>query len=334
MAIKAYDLTIIGAGPAGLYAAYYGGFRGLSVKLVDSLSELGGQVTALYPDKLIYDVAGFPQITGRDLVKNLIDQAMQYNPDVFLNERVLDVITGPDKIIRFVTQIDCHASRAIIITTGMGAFDPKPLPATGADRFPGKGLAYFVRDIRHYEGKRVVVVGGGDSAVDWALNFLKRGAASVTLVHRRDGFRAHEDSVQQLKNSKAQLKLFFEVKELRGKDHLENVVIASNKGGPDEVLPADEILPCLGFDVSTGPLVNWGLTMHGKDIPVTSKMGTNLPGVYAAGDVAWYEGKAKLISTGFGEAATAVNNAAAYLKPGTSVFPGHSSTKGRLATSH
>jgi len=323
-----FDLTIIGGGPAGLYAAYYAGFRSMKVKIIDSLEELGGQVTALYPEKLIFDIAGFPRIYGKDLVKNLVEQGLQYKPAVCLGEKVVMVKTDPDKTIELLTQKGHHLSRAVLITLGVGAFKPKRIPAAGVERFEGKGLAYFVPDISRYDKKRVVIIGGGDSAVDWALNLLPR-AASVTLVHRRDGFRAHEESIRQLKESRAALKLFYEVKELRGKDLLESVVIFNNKTKAEETILADEALGCLGFEASVGPLAEWGLKLQGNDIPVTTKMETNLPAVYAAGDVAAYPGKVKLIACGFGEAATAVNNAAAYLNPGASVFPGHSSNLSR-----
>src|SRR5437879_1257938 len=322
-----FDLTIIGGGPAGLFAAYYAGFRSLRVKIIDSLEELGGQITALYPEKNIYDVAGFPKIYGRDLVKNLVEQAVQYHPTVCLGEKV-EQMKSIDKMYELTTQKGYHHARAVLITIGIGAFNPKKLPAPGSEHFLGKGLAYFVPDVKRYIGKRLVIVGGGDSAVDWALNLEPR-AASVTLVHRRDGFRAHEESVQQLKKSRVLLKLFYEVKELRGKDHLEAVVIVNNKTQEQETLQADEVLACLGFDASVGPLAQWGLTLVGHDIPVTTKMESNLPGVYAAGDVAHYPGKVKLIACGFGEAAVAVNNAYAYLNPGASVFPGHSSSQSK-----
>jgi ferredoxin/flavodoxin---NADP+ reductase len=323
---EVFDLTIIGAGPAGLYASYYAGFRGLKVKLIDSLEELGGQITALYPEKYIFDVAGFPKIYGRDLVKNLVEQALQYHPTVVLGQRVEQLKALPDKIYELTTTKGYHHTRAVLVTIGIGAFNPKRIPAPGVTTFEGKGLAYFVPDIKRYMGKRVVIVGGGDSAVDWALN-LEPIAASVTLIHRRDGFRAHEESVNQLKKSRVALKLFYEVKELRGSDHTEFVVATHSKTKVDELLPADEVLACLGFEASIGPLAQWGLELKGNDIPVSTKMETNLPGVYAAGDVTHYAGKVKLISCGFGESAIAVNNAAAYLNPGTSLFPGHSSNK-------
>lgn len=323
---ETYDLTIVGAGPTGLYATYYAGFRSLQVKLIDSLEELGGQVTALYPEKFIYDVAGFPEIYGKDLIKNLVEQALQYKATVCLGERVQNLQKGSDRVFLLTTQKGIHRSRAVLITIGIGAFNPKRIPAPGVEKFEGKGLAYFVPDIRRYQDKNVVIVGGGDSAVDWALNLEPR-AASVTLVHRRDGFRAHEESVAQLKSSRVALKLFYEIKELRGKDRLDSVVIMNNKTQAEETLPTDEVLACLGFEASVGPLAQWGLNLQGNDIVVTTKMETSVAGVYAAGDAAYYPGKVKLIACGFGEAAIAVNNAATYLNPGASVFPGHSSNK-------
>jgi thioredoxin reductase (NADPH) len=321
-----FDMTIIGAGPSGLYAAYYARFRGLKVKLIDSLEELGGQITALYPEKYIFDVAGFPKVYGRELVKNLVDQALQLTPTVCLGERVDQLVTEADKTYTLTTSKGQHRSRAILITIGVGAFNPKRIPVPTAQAFEGKGLAYFVPDIKKYDGKRVVIVGGGDSAVDWALNLHPR-ARQVTLVHRRDAFRAHEESVHQLKTSSVALKLFYEVKEIRGNDHVESVTLINTKTQAEETLATDEVLACLGFETSLGPLASWGIEMAGRDIAVSSRMETNLPGVYAAGDVTAYPGKVKLIAVGFGEAATAVNNAAAYLKPGASVFPGHSSNQ-------
>jgi len=319
-----FDLTIIGAGPSGLYATYYAGFRGLKVKLIDSLEELGGQITALYPEKFIFDVAGFPKVFGKDLVKNLVEQAKQFNPTICLGERVDSLKAETDGSYTLTTSRAAHRTRAILITIGVGAFNPKRIPAATAAAFEGKGIAYFVPDVKKYDGKRLVIVGGGDSAVDWALNLLPR-AHSVVLVHRRDGFRAHEESVKQLKESSVSLKLFYEVKSIIGNGHVESVVLTNTKTNVDETIPADEILACLGFETSLGPLATWGLQMTGRDIAVSTRMETSLKGVYAAGDVTAYPGKVKLIAVGFGEAATAVNNAAAYLNPGTSVFPGHSS---------
>lgn len=324
--METFDLAIVGAGPAGLYAAYYAGFRGLRVCLIDSLEALGGQITALYPDKFIYDVAGFPKVFGKELVAGLVTQMQAFKPVVALGERVERLLPQPDGSYRLETSTGSRQARAVLITIGVGAFTPKRVPAAGAQAMEGKGLAYFVPDASVYDGKRVVIVGGGDSAVDWALNLLPR-ARQVVLVHRRDGFRAHEDSVRQLKASSVALKLFCEVKEIRGNGRVESVVITHTPTRADETLPADEVLACLGFETSVGPLSQWGLTLQGRDVVVNTRMETNLKGVYAAGDVTAYPGKVKLISVGFGEAATAVNNAAAYLRPGASVFPGHSSNQ-------
>ncbi|MFA5975755.1 MAG: NAD(P)/FAD-dependent oxidoreductase [Elusimicrobiota bacterium] len=322
-----FDLTIIGGGPSGLYAAYYAGFRGLKVKIVDSLEELGGQVTALYPEKYIYDVAGFPKILAKDLVRNLVEQAFQYHPTCCLNERT-ERIHLVDKMYEIVTQKNRHKTRSILLTTGVGVFKPKPIPVRGVERFEGKGLAYFVPDIKHYAGKNVLIVGGGNSAVDWALN-LEPLAAAITLVHRRDVFRAHERSVEQLKASTVKLKLFYEVKELRGTSHVETAVLVNNKTQAENVIPVEEVLACLGFESTVGPLAQWGLQLDANMIVVNTRMETNLLGIYAAGDVATYPGKVKLISSGFGEAAIAVNHAATFLNPGTRLSPGHSSNQSR-----
>jgi thioredoxin reductase len=321
-----FDLTIVGGGPTGLFASFYAGFRTLKVKIIDSLEELGGQITALYPEKHIFDVAGFPKVYGKDLVKGLVEQGLQYKPAVCLGEKVEMMQALPDKNYELTTQKGTHLSKVVLITIGVGAFKPKRIPAPGIEAYEGKGLSYFVPDVSKYDAKRLVIVGGGDSALDWALNLYPR-AASVSLVHRRDGFRAHEENVRLLKESPVTLKLFNEVKEIRGKNRVESVVLVNNKTQAEEIMPADEVLACLGFDASVGPLAQWGLKLQGNDIPVTTRMETNLPGVYAAGDVAHYPGKVKLIACGFGEAAIAVNNAAAYLNPGASVFPGHSSSK-------
>jgi thioredoxin reductase len=321
-----FDLTIIGAGPSGLYASYYAGFRGLKVKLIDSLEALGGQITALYPDKFIFDVAGFPKVFGKELVTAWADHGLQFHPTVCLGERVDRLVPEADGTYTLVTSIGTHRTRALLITIGVGAFNPKRIPSPSAAAFEGKGLAYFVPDVGLYDGKRVVIVGGGDSAVDWALNLYPR-AKQVILVHRRDNFRAHEESVRQLKNSSVALKLFCEVKDIAGQGHVESVSIVNTKTQTEEHLAADAVLACLGFETTLGPLATWGLTLQGRDILVNTRMETNLKGVYSAGDVVAYPGKVKLIAVGFGEAATAVNNASAYLNPGSSVFPGHSSNQ-------
>ncbi|MBI3989085.1 MAG: NAD(P)/FAD-dependent oxidoreductase [candidate division NC10 bacterium] len=320
-----FDLTIIGSGPTGLFAAYYAGFRGLRTQIIDSMPELGGQITALYPDKYIYDVAGFPKILGKELVKNLVAQAMQYEPTICLNEQVLKLEHQEDKTILLTTDKETYLTRAVLITVGIGVFTPRRFNDPAIEAYGGKGLHYFVKDVEAFRGKRLLIVGGGDSAVDWALN-LERLAQRITLIHRRDKFRAHEGSVQQLMSSTVDAKLWYELKGILGDGKVEGAVIYQNKTKEEEGLELDAIIACLGFLSNLGPLKEWGLELENDAIVVNSRMETNLPGIYAAGDVAAYPGKVKLIATGFGEAATAVNNAVAYIYPGASVFPGHSST--------
>jgi len=322
-----FDVVIVGGGPTGLFAAYYAGFRAMKVKIIDNIHELGGQITALYPEKFIFDVAGFPRISGKDLVKNLCEQALQYKPEVCLNEMVQEIQRGPngsEKQILLKTNKGEHLTKVVILTAGVGMFKPKKVPVPGAENFEGKGLVYFVKKLEDFRDKKVMILGGGDSAVDWVLNLLPV-AQSVTLVHRRDGFRAHEDSVAQMKASRAVIKVFYELKSIEGSGKVEKVRIFNNKTQQEETVPIDAIVACLGFETDLGPLSHWGLEMEGRSVKVNTRMETNIPGVYAAGDLVGYPGKVKLIATGFGEAATAVNNAAAYINPNASVFPGHSS---------
>jgi thioredoxin reductase (NADPH) len=320
-----YDIAVIGGGPTGLFAAYYGGFRGLRVMIIDSMPELGGQVTALYPEKYIYDVAGFPKIFGKELVRNLVEQALQYKPFVCLDEAVRSLDSVGDRQIRLTTDKGEHHSAAVLITAGIGMFTPKKLPNEAVARFEGHGLAYFVKRVEDYRDLDLLIIGGGDSALDWALN-LEGITRSTTLIHRRDHFRAHEDSVKRLYESRVQVKTFYELREILGESRVEGVVIYQNKTKAEERLTVNAVLACLGFHSNLGPIKEWGLELVDDGIKVTTKMETNRPGIYAAGDIAVYPGKVKLIATGFGEAATAVNNAAVYINPSLKVFPGHSST--------
>ena len=320
-----HDITIVGAGPVGLFGAYYAGFRGLRSKLVDSQPDLGGQVTALYPDKYIYDVAGFPKILGKDLVNNLVEQAMQYTPTVCLNEEVRTIEYLPNRTIKLGCSGGDHFAKVLLITGGIGAFTPKTYKRPEFDRYVGHGLHYAVRSKEDFRGKDLLVIGGGDSALDWALNLLPY-ARQITLIHRRNGFRAHADSVKKLLDSPIAVKVFYELRALRGEPDITDAVVFQNKTGQEEILRVDAVLAFLGLMSNLGPITAWGLTLEEDAIVVNTRMETNLPGVYAAGDIVTYPGKLKLIATGFGEVATAVNNAARYINPDASVFPGHSST--------
>lgn len=317
------DLAIIGAGPAGLYAAYYAGFRGLKTLILDSLPEAGGQVSALYPEKMIYDVAGFPAIKGQDLIDNCVEQAAQYEPTYVLNNRAHDLEKLDDGQFIIRTHRDIHIRcRSVIITGGIGTFTPRPLP--GGDEFEGRGLVYFVRSLETMRDKDVLIVGGGDSALDWALN-LEGIARSITLIHRRDRFRAADDSVEKVRESSVRLLTHTEVAQLHGGDHIEGATVFNNQTDEQEHIKAQAVVAALGFKSDLGPLKSWDIKIDGRHIIVDTTMHTNVEGVFAAGDITDYPGKVRLISVGFGEAATAVNNAAVYIDPEARVFPGHSS---------
>jgi thioredoxin reductase (NADPH) len=319
------DLAIIGGGPTGLFASFYAGLRQMSVKLLDSLEILGGQCTTLYPEKYIYDVAGFPKVLSKDLANNLIEQALQYNPTVCLGEQVQDLqFDEAGRIYTVKTSKATHLARAVIIAAGVGAFQPKTLPLSNAQGYEGKGLHYFVKELNAFQGKKVLIVGGGDSAVDWA-NMLAPVAGQVTVIHRRDQFRAHEDSVVKMRCTACQIRTFYELKSIEGDGRLERATIFDNRTKAEETLDVDAVLVNIGFVNALGPIKNWGLEIEGNSIKVDSMMQTKRPGIFAAGDICTYPGKLKLIATGFGEAAVAVNYAKHYLDPSANIFPGHSS---------
>ncbi|HCT80948.1 MAG TPA: ferredoxin--NADP(+) reductase [Micromonosporaceae bacterium] len=314
------DIAIIGAGPTGLFAAYYAGFRGLSTAVIDTLPEAGGQVTAMYPEKQIFDVGGFPQVLGRDLIANLVEQAAPFNPGYRLGVQAKTLSYVDDLPVLGLADGSELTCGSIIITGGMGSFSPRPLPA--AEDFTGEGIVFFVPQPAELTGKHVIIVGGGDSAFDWALA-LAEIAASVTLVHRRDKFRAHAATVEKVKALPVRIAINSQVTKITGVDQVESVELNGS-----ETLPADAIVAALGFTADLGPLAEWGLTLDKRHILVDSTMVTNLPRIFAAGDIVEYPGKVRLIATGFGEAATAVNNAAIAIDPSAHLFPGHSSGGG------
>jgi thioredoxin reductase (NADPH) len=314
------DLLIIGAGPTGLFAAYYAGFRGFRVAVVDSLPELGGQITAMYPEKAILDVAGFPSVKGRDLVEGLVEQAGTAHPEYFLDRTALTLRHGEDDVTIGLDDGTEITAKAVLITAGIGKFSPRPLPA--GDGWLGRGMEFFVPSFAPYVGKDVVIVGGGDSAFDWALH-LEPVASSVALVHRRDAFRAHQRTVDAVRASSVEIITKAEVSALRGDPTVEEVDITVD--GETTTRKAQAVVAALGFVADLGPLQNWGIDVLKRHVVVDSSMRTSLPRVFAAGDITEYPGKVRLIATGFGEAATAVNNAAVAIDPTAHVFPGHSS---------
>jgi ferredoxin/flavodoxin---NADP+ reductase len=316
------DLLIVGAGPTGLFAAYYAGFRELSTALVDSLPEAGGQVTAMYPEKKIFDVAGFPTIIGRDLVAQLVEQADQFKPTYLLGRKARTVTEAEDGYDVGLDDGAVIRAGAILITAGMGEFTPRPLPA--GDGWFGRGVVNFVPSLEEHRDQDVVVVGGGDSAFDWALS-LHGIARSVTLVHRRNKFRAFAATVRQVRELGVPIITDAQVVAVRGEDHVAEVELSVASDPSPVVLPAQTVVAALGFTADLGPIESWGLEIIRRGVAVDTTMRTARDRIYAAGDIAAYPGKVKLIATGFGEAATAVNNIAVALNPDAHLFPGHSS---------
>ncbi|HJR41690.1 MAG TPA: NAD(P)/FAD-dependent oxidoreductase [Gemmatimonadaceae bacterium] len=322
------DITIIGGGPTGLFAMFYAGMRQATCRIVDALPELGGQLTALYPEKFIFDVAGFPKILAKDLVKELAEQAAQFGQSWHLNERVV-ALEEDGGHFTLVTEENRFPSKAIVIAAGIGAFSPRRLPQPSAASWYGRGIYDRVTDPERFRGRRVLIIGGGDSAFDWAHQLADR-ATHVTLVHRSDRFRAHGATVTAVNEHAAagrcKVLTFHELHEVHGNgEHISHVTLKDVKAKSNFELEVDTILPMLGFVSDLGPLADWGLTLEKEEIVVSSTMDTGRPGIYAAGDITTYPGKLKLIATGFGEAAIAVNQAVHWIYPEKKVAPGHSS---------
>lgn len=327
------DITVLGAGPSGLAAAYYAGHRDASVRIIESLEQIGGQVAAVYPEKHVFDVAGHPKIQGQALVDLCAEQGLQYGPEVLLGEEVqtLERLNENGEELLAVTTAsgDQYLSRALIITAGHGAFEPRKLGVEDIDEWEGKGLHYFVREKDVFRDRTCVIVGGGDSALDWTLGLQDTAKHPIALVHRRDNFRALESSVNEAKKleNEGRVKILTpcEVREVHGDGRISSVTVENTESGETEQVDCDALITLLGFHSHLGAIAEWGLELEGKRQiriePTTCE--TNLPQVYAAGDVAGYPGKITLITIGMGEAAIAANNAVASIR-GEKVQPKYS----------
>lgn len=322
---EVFDITIIGGGPVGLFTAFYAGMRQASVKIIESLPQLGGQLSALYPEKFIYDVAGFPKVTAQTLVDNLIEQMNQFDVTQCLGETVNTVEKREDGVFELTTNEGTHLSKTIIITAGNGAFQARTMKLENEEKYTGKNLHYFVDNMEKFAGKEVALFGGGDSAVDWAL-MLEPIAKSVTLVHRRDSFRAHEHSVDLLMKSSVNIVTPYAPLSLVGEERIEKVLIQKAKSDESMELIVDDVLVNYGFVSSLGPIKDWGLEIEKNSLVVNSKMETNIEGIYAVGDICTYEGKVKLIASGFGEAPVAVSEAKMFVDPEAKKQTVHSTT--------
>ena len=331
MTEEVFDTTIIGAGPTGLFAAFYAGLREMKTKVIEALPEPGGQLAVLYPDKYIYDVPGHPRVLAQDLVKLLVEQTAKFEPTMVYEQRVetlTRVTVEGEEVWRAGDATHAHYSRTIIITGGIGAFTPNKVERPGVADHEGNGVYYFLQDKRPLRGKRILIVGGGDTAVDWALN-LKDWAKDITLIHRRDEFRAHESSIVALRESPVKIFTPYELKRVYGTNgEVQRATVFHNKTGEEQELDVDAVLINIGFKAALGPIASWGLEQaDNRHIRVNGFMETNLPGVFAAGDIAAVEGSEplNLIVTGFGQAAIAANAARARTDPKARLFPGHSS---------
>lgn len=318
------DILIIGGGPAGMFAAFYGGMRHASVKIIESMPQLGGQLAALYPEKYIYDIAGFPKVTAQEIVDRLKQQLSLFKQEVCLEEKVVNVKKIEERLFEVTTDKGSHLAKSVIITAGVGAFSPRRLDMEEAAKFEKTNLHYFVGDLQRFKDQNVLISGGGDSAVDWSL-MLEPIAKSVTLVHRRDKFRAHEHSVEQLMNSSVKIITPTEITALHGEDSITSVTLTDVKTKEATEIAVDAVIVNFGFVSSLGPISEWGINIEGGSIVVDTRMETNIPGIFAAGDITTYPGKLKLIAVGFGEAPTAINNAKVYVDPTAKLSPGHSS---------
>jgi thioredoxin reductase len=318
------DVTILGAGPAGLAAAYYVGHRDGTVRIIESLEQIGGQVAATYPEKHVYDVAGHPKVLGQTLVDLCMEQGLQYGADVKLGEEAKSlerVQEGGEELLALTTeQGNTYLSRKLIITAGHGAFEPRRLGVENVDEWLGRGLHYVVREKAQFAGKRCVIVGGGDSALDWTLGLQDTAELPIVLVHRREKFRALESSMNEARRLEdegaVRILTPHEVRDVHGNGKIEKVTIEKTDDQSFEEVGCDALITLLGFVSHLGAIADWGIELHGKrqlKIDATT-CETNMPGVYAAGDVAGYEGKITLITIGMGEAAIAANNAIASIR--------------------
>ena len=326
------DVAIIGAGPVGLFAIFECGMMQMKCHVIDALPEVGGQCTALYPEKPIFDIPAQPNVLAGDLIAHLEKQAAPFDPTYHLNQKVVSVQKRGD-LWHITTSANVEIqARAIIIAAGVGAFGPKKPPLENIEAYENKSIFYFVKQKEKFRGKRIVIAGGGDSAVDWALN-LAPIAEKIYFVHRRPKFRAAPESVAQLEAlaAKGQVEMVipYQLHSLKGeKGQLEEVIVKTLKG-EERALPADTLLPFFGLSQNLGPIAEWGLSIDRQHITVeTGTCATSTPGIYAIGDIATYAHKLKLILTGFSDAAHAAHAIRSYLHPDQVFHFEYSTTQG------
>ncbi len=328
------DALIVGAGPVGLFQVFELGLLEIKAHVIDSLKVVGGQCVELYPDKPIYDIPAVPICTGQELTDNLLKQIEPFEPTFHLGQEVAVVERREDGRFFVETSLGTRfITKTIFIAAGVGSFQPRTLKVEGLDKFDGKQLFYRVKDPSRFHGRNLVIVGGGDSALDWTLDLVGK-AESVVMIHRRDGFRAAPASVAKMKELCEQMEMQFLVGQIGGYEEKDGVLTEIKVTGADGVtrrLPVDDLLVFFGLSPKLGPIAEWGLDLERKQIKVdTEKFETNIPGIFAVGDINTYPGKKKLILSGFHEAALAAFGAAPYIFPEKKIHMQYTTTSPKL----
>jgi len=311
---ECYDVLIVGGGPVGLFGAYYAGLRDMKARLIDRRHELGGQLTAIYPEKWVYDIPGIPAIRGKLLFENLLTQIAPYSIPVSVSQEVVMIQKNRNNMLRVETR-DGHVyhSKTIVLSLGMGAHIPRRMDVPGLREFEGRGVVYGVHELNDFKGKRVMVVGGGDSALDLALTVMEV-CKDMVLVHRSDRFNAHEETVKKLYSSNAEIRTFAELAAIEGADCLQRVQLRDTRSKVISNHDVDIVIVAIGLIFNLEGVKEWGIQLENNAIVVDHNRQTNMPGVYAAGDIATYPGKMKLIGTGAAEAMQAINHAKHYIQ--------------------
>lgn len=325
-----YDVTIIGGGPVGLFSAFYCGMREMKTKVIECASELGGKVL-FYPDKVLHDIGGVAAITGAELIEQVVKQGTTFSPEIVLSERIHGLKRLEDGAFELTAESGRrHYTRTVILAIGHGVFVPIKLEQPGAEKYEGRHLHYAVDDIERFRGKRVIISGGGDSAVDWA-NEIEPIAAKLTVVHRRHEFGGLESNVTRMRNSSAEVLTPYVLEEVAGDgERIGQAIVRHVDTNETLSIEADEVLVNHGIRGDFGGIRDWGLEFDEERIVVNERMETNIPGIFAAGDIVNHPGKLKLIAGGFMEGPMAVNSAKAYLAPQEEVQPIYSTHHDKL----
>jgi thioredoxin reductase (NADPH) len=328
------ELAIIGAGPVGLYAAYYAGFRGLSAVVLEATFNIGGQISAFYPESLLFDVPGFPSVRGVELVERLEQQVRQFEIQILLGARVSRLRPFGDGVRLTLEkeelpgEADALDARAVLLAVGIGRLAPQHIADPAIEKWLGHGLTYSLRDFARAAGSELLVVGGTQRGLEIALATAAAGAR-VTLIHRRERIVAPPALREQLATSAVRFLPFRELAELRGGSRVEHAILVDRRDGSREEIATDLVVPCYAFAATPDDVRGFGLRLDGDAAIVDSRMATSLPRVWAAGDGATYPGKVRVLAAEFGEACTAINNLTAGIRPGAPVFPGFSSHRAR-----